>query len=104
TVAAYANRILNIHPALLPKFGGKGMFGLHVHEAVLAAGEKTTGVTVHVVDPEYDHGRILAQRQVAVEPDDTPETLQARVLTIEHQLYSETLQKIAVGEIDLDRA
>jgi phosphoribosylglycinamide formyltransferase-1 len=101
TLGAYGGRILNIHPALLPKFGGQGMYGRKVHEAVLATGETVTGVTVHVVDELYDHGRILAQRAVAVAPDDTPDTLAARVLAHEHQLYAETLQRIAAGEIRL---
>jgi phosphoribosylglycinamide formyltransferase-1 len=101
TLAAYEGRVLNIHPALLPKYGGQGMYGRRVHEAVLAAGETVTGVTVHVVDALYDHGRILAQCEVAVAPGDTPETLAARVLAYEHRLYPETLQRIAAGEIRL---
>lgn len=99
---AYARRVVNIHPALLPKFGGQGMYGLRVHEAVLAAGERVTGVTVHLVDGEYDRGAILAQLEVPVEPGDTPETLQLRVLEREHTLYTDTLRRIASGEIDLD--
>jgi phosphoribosylglycinamide formyltransferase-1 len=99
---AYPRRIVNIHPALLPKFGGQGMFGLHVHEAVLAAGETVTGVTVHLVDAEYDRGPILAQTRVPVQPGDTPEELQARVLEQEHRLYPETLRRIAEGELDPD--
>ncbi len=95
----FPNRVLNIHPALLPKFGGKGMYGIKVHQAVLRRGEKETGVTVHLVDEKYDHGKILAQRKVPVLPGDTPETLQQRVLKVEHQLYSEVIQKIADGEI-----
>ena len=94
-------RVLNIHPALLPKYGGKGMYGIHVHEAVLAAGEKFSGVTIHLVDEKYDHGRILAQRKVPIMPDDTPESLAERVLKTEHVLYSETLQKIAEWEINI---
>ncbi len=101
-ICAYRNRILNIHPALLPKFGGKGMYGIHVHEAVLAAGEKETGVTIHLVDEVYDDGRIVAQRRVPVNPDDTPESLQQRVLEIEHQLYPETVARIASGELRLE--
>ena len=85
-VAAYAGRMVNIHPALLPAFGGKGMYGLHVHRAVLDAGCTVTGSTVHLVTAEYDRGPILAQWPVAVEPDDTPETLRDRVLAVEHQL------------------
>jgi phosphoribosylglycinamide formyltransferase 1 len=101
-IRGYHHRIVNIHPALLPKFGGKGMYGIHVHEAVLAAGEKETGVTIHLVDEVYDNGRILAQRRLAVLPDDTPETLQQRVLEIEHQLYPETVARIASGELHLE--
>jgi phosphoribosylglycinamide formyltransferase-1 len=101
-IHAYRNRILNVHPALLPKFGGKGMYGIHVHEAVLAAGEKETGVTIHLVNEVYDDGRIIAQRRVQVNPDDTPESLQQRVLEIEHQLYPETVAKIAAGELRLE--
>lgn len=86
-VRAYAGRILNIHPALLPKFGGKGMYGIHVHEAVIAAGETASGPTVHLVDEEYDSGPIVAQERVPVHPDDTPELLAARVLEAEHRLY-----------------
>ena len=101
-LAGFPRRVLNVHPALLPRFGGEGMWGLHVHEAVLAAGERVTGVTVHLVDAVYDHGAILAQAEVPVLPGDTPEALQARVLATEHRLYPETLRRIALGEIDLD--
>jgi phosphoribosylglycinamide formyltransferase-1 len=101
TLSHFRGRILNIHPALLPKFGGKGMYGIHVHEAVLAAGEKESGVTVHLVDEEYDRGPILAQVSVPVMPGDTPEMLAERVLVQEHILYPATLQRIAKGEISL---
>ena len=84
---AYHGRILNIHPALLPRFGGKGMYGRRVHEAVLAAGSQVSGATVHFVDERYDEGRVLAQWTVPVRADDTPESLAARVLAVEHQLY-----------------
>jgi phosphoribosylglycinamide formyltransferase 1 len=94
TLSAYKGKIINVHPSLLPKFGGQGMYGLNVHEAVIAAGEKETGVTIHMVDGEYDQGKILAQEKVEVMTDDTAESLAARVLKIEHQLYSETIQKI----------
>ncbi len=94
-VAAFRNRIINIHPALLPGFGGPGMYGIHVHEAVLAAGETVSGATVHLVDEEYDRGPILLQRRVPVLTGDTPETLAERVLAVEHQLYPEALRKIA---------
>jgi len=101
TLAGFAGAILNIHPALLPKFGGAGMYGRRVHEAVLAAAEKESGPTVHVVDAQYDSGPILAQRRVPVLPDDTPDTLAARVLEQEHVIFAETLQKIVKGEISL---
>ena len=103
TLGAYRNRVLNIHPALLPEFGGEGFYGERVHRAVLAAGAKESGPTVHVVDEQYDHGPIVAQLRVPVLPDDTPESLAARVLAQEHVIFTETLQRIAVGEIDLDR-
>lgn len=90
-VSRYRDRILNIHPALLPKHGGKGIYGLHVHRAVLDAGEKETGATVHIVDEAYDTGRILAQERVAVKADDTPEALEARVIEIEKTLYPKTI-------------
>jgi phosphoribosylglycinamide formyltransferase-1 len=98
-VRAYRNRILNIHPALLPSFGGAGMYGHHVHEAVLASGAKLSGATVHIVDEEYDRGPIVIQRAVPVEPNDTPETLAARVLTIEHEIYPEALKAFAEKRI-----
>jgi phosphoribosylglycinamide formyltransferase-1 len=94
-VRYFENRILNIHPALLPKFGGTGMYGMRVHEAVIAAGESESGPTVHIVDEVYDHGRIFMQRKVPVLPDDTPEVLQKRVLAVEHELYPEALAKLA---------
>jgi len=98
---AYDNRILNIHPALLPKFGGHGMFGQHVHKAVLDAGERVTGVTIHLVNSEYDEGRIIAQAEVPVMPDDTVESLAARVLKKEHQFFAKTLQDVASGKLKL---
>jgi phosphoribosylglycinamide formyltransferase-1 len=102
TLRAYRGRILNIHPALLPKFGGKDMYGKRVHAAVLAAGEKVTGVTIHLVDEHYDTGPILNQCLVPVLPGDTADSLAERVLKHEHALYVETLQKIADGRIVLE--
>jgi phosphoribosylglycinamide formyltransferase-1 len=101
TLERYRGRVLNIHPALLPKFGGRGMYGRRVHEAVLAANETVTGVTVHLVDEEYDHGPIVAQRGVPVLKGDTPESLAERVLAVEHEIYVDTLSAIARGEIEL---
>lgn len=100
-LAAYRDRIVNIHPSLLPKHGGQGMYGRAVHEAVLAAGDQVTGVTVHLVNGEYDEGRILAQCEVPVRSDDTVDTLAARVLEREHAFLIETLQMVASGEVVL---
>ncbi|MBN2853439.1 MAG: phosphoribosylglycinamide formyltransferase [Clostridia bacterium] len=97
----YRNHILNIHPALLPGFGGKGMYGLNVHRAVIEAKEEYTGVTVHLVNENYDEGDILHQIKVKVMKDDTPESLAARVLTEEHKIYLETLKMISTGKIML---
>jgi phosphoribosylglycinamide formyltransferase-1 len=85
-VKEYYGRIINIHPALLPKFGGPGMYGLNVHKAVLESGDSRSGASVHIVDERYDHGPILIQRRVPVLHGDTPETLAARVLEIEHKI------------------
>lgn len=101
TLAAYRGRMVNVHPALLPKHGGKGMWGKHVHESVLKSGDKITGVTIHLVEGEYDTGPILAQREVEVKPGDDVETLAARVLEQEHKLFPETLQRIATGNLKL---
>ena len=98
----YPVRILNTHPALLPGFGGKGMYGQRVHEAVLEAGDRVTGVTVHLVDAEYDRGPIVAQCEVPVLDGDSVETLSVRVLEQEHAFLVETLGMISRGEIDLD--
>lgn len=92
-VRAYRGRILNIHPALLPKFGGEGMYGINVHKAVIAAGESESGATVHLVDEEYDSGSILLQRKVPVLPGDTPELLADRVLACEHRIYPDALEQ-----------
>jgi phosphoribosylglycinamide formyltransferase-1 len=94
-VDAYQGRMLNIHPALLPKFGGKGYYGMRVHEAVLAAGEKESGATVHLVDAEYDRGGVFLQRTVPVLPGDTPESLRDRVLAVEHELFPQAIAKFA---------
>jgi len=100
-ISAYRNRIVNIHPALLPAFGGKGMYGHHVHQAVLDQGCKVTGVTVHIVDEAYDHGPIVAQRCVQVEEGDTSESLAARVLKTEHKMYAEALQLFAERRVEV---
>jgi formyltetrahydrofolate-dependent phosphoribosylglycinamide formyltransferase len=85
-IACYRGRIINIHPALLPAFGGKGMYGRRVHEAVLASGAQESGATVHLVEEVYDRGAVLAQARVPVLPEDTADTLAARVLAVEHEL------------------
>ncbi len=102
TLAAYKNRILNIHPALLPKYGGKGMYGIHIHEAVIAAGEIETGITIHHATAHYDEGQIIAQRIIPVLKDETAATLAARVLKQEHIFLVETLKNIVNGKIVLD--
>jgi phosphoribosylglycinamide formyltransferase-1 len=101
TLAQYVGRVVNIHPALLPDFGGLGMYGMRVHEAVLASGARETGVTIHLVDGDYDRGAILAQCRVPVLPGDSPETLAARVLAREHAFLVETLERILAGELVL---
>ncbi|HNX15034.1 MAG TPA: phosphoribosylglycinamide formyltransferase [Oscillospiraceae bacterium] len=93
---AYENRIFNIHPALLPKFGGKGMYGINVHKAVIEAGETFSGVTIHRVNAEYDSGDIVVQAKVPVLPGDTPEKLAARILEREHTFLVEILSKITM--------
>lgn len=101
-IKQYPNRILNIHPALLPKYGGQGMYGMNVHQAVFDAKEKETGATVHLVNEEYDKGKILTQQRVSIDSNDTPETIAEKVLKIEHKLYSETIKEIVNNTIILD--
>jgi folate-dependent phosphoribosylglycinamide formyltransferase PurN len=96
----YEGRALNVHPALIPAFSGKGFYGQRVHEAVLAAGVKLTGATVHFLDEEYDHGPIVLQRSVPVLDDDTPETLAARVQAAERELVPEAVRLFAAGRLD----
>lgn len=92
----YSGRILNIHPALLPAFGGEGMYGARVHEAVIASGATESGVTVHLVDDEYDRGAIVAQWRIPVEQSDTPEALAAKVLAVEHVVYPRVIEMVAI--------
>jgi phosphoribosylglycinamide formyltransferase-1 len=92
--ADFRGKVLNIHPALLPKYGGKGMYGRHVHEAVLAAGDKESGCTVHFADDTYDTGPIVLQKRVPVLPGDTPETLAARVFAAECEAYPEAIRRL----------
>ncbi len=98
---AFRGRVMNIHPALLPDFGGKGFYGHHVHEAVLAARRTESGCTVHFCDNEYDCGPIILQRRVPVLPDDTPDTLAARVFEQECVAYPEAVRLFAAGRLDL---
>lgn len=100
-ISNYKNKILNIHPALLPKYGGEGMFGMNVHKAVIASGEKESGATVHLVNSEYDRGRILTQRTIEIPENTSPEILQKMVLKIEHIIYSETIENIINGKIKI---
>lgn len=98
-IHSFKDKIVNIHPSLLPSFGGKGYYGLKVHEAVLAYGAKITGATVHFVEAEVDGGAIIAQQAVTVENDDTPELLQARVLKAEHELLPKVMRLLCEGKV-----
>jgi phosphoribosylglycinamide formyltransferase 1 len=93
-IRKFTNRIINIHPALLPKFGGKGMYGMNVHRAVIEAGEKESGVTIHYVNENYDEGKIIFQEKIPLEPNDDASSLQKKVLRLEHKYYSEVIRKI----------
>jgi len=101
TIEFYRNRILNVHPALLPSFCGKGMYGHHVHEAVIKRGVKFTGATIHFVDEDYDTGPIILQSIVPVEEEDTPDSIAAKVLEQEHQAYTEAIALFAEGRIEV---
>ncbi len=92
-IQAYPNKIINIHPALLPKFGGKGMYGRHVHEAVIAAGEKESGITIHYVDELYDHGNIIFQASCVVNENETPHSLAEKIQVLEHTNYPYVIEK-----------
>ncbi|MCX8065169.1 MAG: phosphoribosylglycinamide formyltransferase [Candidatus Hydrogenedentes bacterium] len=98
----FTNRIMNIHPALIPAFCGKGMYGHHVHEAVIKSGVKITGCTVHFVDEQYDHGPIILQEAVPVFEDDTPETLAERVQAKEREIYPKAIQLFAEGRLKVE--
>lgn len=98
-VRKYKNRIVNIHPALLPKYGGEGMYGIHVHEAVIASRDRESGATVHIVDEAYDRGSIVLQKKVPVDPNDTAESLAGKVLAVEHQLYPEVIRLFAEWKV-----
>jgi formyltetrahydrofolate-dependent phosphoribosylglycinamide formyltransferase len=102
TRGRYAGRIMNVHPALIPAFSGKGYYGRHVHEAVIEAGVKVSGATVHFADDEYDHGPIILQETVAVEDDDTPDTLAERVQEVERRLVPEAVRLFAEGRLTVE--
>jgi phosphoribosylglycinamide formyltransferase 1 len=91
-ITAYENKIINIHPALLPKYGGQGMYGHHVHEAVKSAGDTISGITIHEVNAHYDEGRILFQKEVQLHADDDAETIGAKVLQVEHQYFARVIE------------
>jgi phosphoribosylglycinamide formyltransferase-1 len=93
-IKAFPNRIINIHPALLPKYGGKGMYGMRVHEAVIEAKEKESGITIHYVDGEYDKGKIIIQVKCTVEPDDTPQSLADKIHMLEKQYFPKTIETL----------
>jgi len=92
-IKPFAGRIINIHPALLPKYGGKGMYGNHVHEAVIRAGENESGITIHFVDEIYDHGKIIFQAKCKVSENDTVQTLAAKIQLLEHENFSKVIEK-----------
>ena len=100
-LTSFKGRILNIHPSLLPRHGGQGMYGIHVHRSVLESGDKTTGISIHLVSEEYDTGALIAQKEIPVSPDDDPESLQEKVKKIEAIFYVSVLQKIIEGKINL---
>jgi len=101
TIASVKGDILNVHPALLPKYGGKGMYGKYVHQAVFRAKDAETGITIHLVDSEYDRGRIIAQKVINVSSDDSMEMIEEKVKAAEPDFYIQTLQKILSGELSL---
>ncbi|MEZ2220334.1 phosphoribosylglycinamide formyltransferase [Rhizobium sp. RCC_161_2] len=101
TLSAFEGRILNVHPALLPKYGGAGMYGRKVHEAVLDAGEPVTGATIHLVDADYDHGRVIAAKEVRINTSDDVAAIERRVMQAECALFVETLQRVVTGELSL---
>lgn len=95
-IASYPRRIINIHPALLPKYGGKGMYGQHVHRAVIASGEHESGITIHYVNENYDEGQIIHQEKCTLEPGETPESLAERIHRLEHEAYPEVIESVAM--------
>jgi phosphoribosylglycinamide formyltransferase-1 len=96
-IAAYPGKVFNLHPALLPKFGGKGMYGMHVHRAVAAAGETETGITIHEVNEHYDEGKILFQARTAVEPTDSPERVAEKIAALEKEHFAKVIIEVVEG-------
>ncbi len=101
TIRNFPNRILNVHPALLPKHGGQGMYGRHIHQAVKDTGDTQTGITIHCVDEIYDNGHIVAQKKIALTPEDSVDDIENKVKAVEPKFYIETVRKILNGEIKL---
>lgn len=101
TMDAVDGKVLNIHPALLPKYGGKGMYGRHVHQAVKDNGDNKTGMTIHLVNDEYDKGKIIAQKEILLRPEDSVEDIENKVRNAEPEFYIDTVRKILKGEIEL---
>jgi phosphoribosylglycinamide formyltransferase-1 len=97
-IRAFPNKMINIHPALLPKYGGKGMYGMHVHNAVVAAGETESGISIHYVNERYDEGEIIAQHRCNITKDDTAETLAAKIHELEYEFFPKVIEKIIIGE------
>lgn len=95
---AYPEGIVNIHPALLPKFGGRGMYGLHVHQAAISSGDRFSGITIHMINEEYDKGSIVSQHTCEIRPDDIPQSLAERIHKLEHYWYPRIIEKLLVGD------
>jgi phosphoribosylglycinamide formyltransferase-1 len=98
-ISAYPSRIINIHPALLPKYGGKGMYGHFVHEAVIAAGDTESGITIHFVDEQYDHGGTIFQATCPVSPSDTPESLAKKIHVLEHENFPRVIEQTILTQV-----
>lgn len=96
-IQAFPNKMVNIHPALLPKFGGKGMYGMHVHTAVVNAGETETGISIHYINEQYDEGEIIAQHRCTISKEDTPETVAAKIHELEYEFFPKAIEKIITG-------
>jgi len=100
-IQAFPDKILNIHPSLLPKYGGKGMYGHHVHKAVYENRETISGITIHLVNEEYDKGKVLFQKKISLDPEDTPERIAAKVLTLEHQNFPLIIERFILNQLNI---